>query len=187
MGKMSKKQFAKWCTQRYQTAICDETKEFIVDIGELFLDKVEDVDDTPAEVKEIHYKKMYAIYEDFCCNTIRTGVKFDQVDAIKLREIIVDLRNYILNDNRNKNLWQEAYIVDQRIISAWQFILSKDFWFTLPDSVKLWTRCKNIAPKVVSPILSSINMKGKNPNTLKEMKKIKDNNDFLEMLKIGGM
>ena len=186
MAKLNQKQFAKWCQERYEIATNDETKQFIEDIGDVFLKKADYSELTNEEQESIFRNRMHAVYTDFCKNVLETAEpEFGVKQVIALNKIIKYLRNVIINSNRRRGSTEPPTIIDMRTADAWQMILSRDFWMTLPPSIRDWTQLCHLQMKI-DIILNMIRGKMKDSRSALELRRKADEIALRDLMQMGG-
>lgn len=78
------------------------------------------------EPKNELFKKMVAVYDEFCLAKIGMGAKMDALQGKSMKAII----EYLTSQVKNK-LQQPDVSLDESVLNAWKYILSN--WATLQD------------------------------------------------------
>jgi len=182
----SKRELADFLIERRELAISPETVDLIDTIGRYYLPKASDRDDTPEEVEKIFYGKMRGLYSEFCFRVVKGAPDFTAAEAKALKEIINFLRKMIEAHNKERMIYEDSYAIDMRVMAAWRIILSPDFWNSLPVFYRSKVYLRQLRPYMLN-IIDHMREQMKNSNVAKEMKKAKDQAEFLNLIKIGGL
>lgn len=185
----SKRELCEYLIEKLNWVTSQETIDLIEEIGDLYLHKEWNTDPTEKERETIFENSMHEVYSEFCKNVLETyEPEYEVKQKIALQKIIIFLMGVIKTSNKKRGIIEPTPIIENRILDAWRMILSREIWFTFPDSIKNWTQLVHIKMKI-DTILNMIRakMKDKDSRFAKDLKMKKDEIALRDMLMMGGL
>lgn len=182
----SQRELREYLVYKLEKVTSQEAIDLILEIGDLYLHKIWNTDPTEKERETMFQNRMHEVYIEFCKNVLETTEpEYEVKQQIALEKIIKFLKQTIINSNKKRQSIEPNTIIEIRTLDAWTMILSREFWFTLPDSIKNWTQLTQIKMKI-DTILNIMRGKMKDSRMAKELTMKKNEIALRDLLQAGG-